>query len=79
MKILKVLIFESTHHVLKAEQLFIQYDLHFDIIPTPKHISGNCGLSIRFDPKISDTETIIQMLVNKNIIYKIHDIQCEEI
>ncbi|HNW89398.1 MAG TPA: DUF3343 domain-containing protein [Bacteroidales bacterium] len=76
---LKVLILESTHHVLKTEQLFIQYDLRFDIIPTPKHISGNCGLSIRFDPKISDTETITQMLDNQDIIYKIYDIQCEEI
>ena len=75
----KVLIFESTHHVLKAEQILIRHMFCFDIIPTPKHISSDCGMSIRFDPKISDTEEIKQILDCQNLTYKIYDIRHEEI
>jgi hypothetical protein len=69
----KVLTFQSTHHVLKAEKILIEAGFKFDIIPTPKNISSDCGMSIRMDSESSDMILLSDLLNNSNIIFKIYD------
>jgi len=59
--------------VLKAEKMLMKADFKFDIIPTPKNISSDCGMSIRLDSKSSDMSFLSDLLNNNNIIYQIYD------
>lgn len=63
--------FNSTHHVLKAEKLLLGKGIRHEIIPTPKNISSDCGMSIRVNPDISEPKTIAVVLDENNIQYKI--------
>jgi len=40
-----VITFESTHMAIKAEKML--EGLEVEIIPTPRQLSANCGISIR--------------------------------
>ncbi|MBE0661703.1 MAG: DUF3343 domain-containing protein [Bacteroidales bacterium] len=63
--------FSSTHHVLKAEKLLISRGIKHEIIPTPKNISSDCGMSIRISPDISEPKTIADVLDENDIQYRI--------
>jgi hypothetical protein len=67
----QIFTFNSTHHVLKAEKLLLGNGIKHEIIPTPKNISSDCGMSIRINPDISDPKTIADVLVENNIQYRI--------
>ncbi|MDD3740674.1 MAG: DUF3343 domain-containing protein [Bacteroidales bacterium] len=69
----KVITFQSTHHVLKAEKILIKAGLKFDIIPTPKNISSDCGMSIRFDSQVINLSLLSELLNTNNISFKIYD------
>ncbi|HOZ31203.1 MAG TPA: DUF3343 domain-containing protein [Bacteroidales bacterium] len=69
----KVITFQSTHHVLKAEKILIKAGFKFDIIPTPKNISSDCGMSIRFDSQVSNLSTLSELLNKNDINFKIYD------
>jgi len=47
-----VLIFRSSHEVMKAERILREKMFKCEIIPTPKEISSECGMSIRIDEDI---------------------------
>lgn len=42
-------VFNSTHRVLKAEELLKQKGLPIMLIPAPRAIQADCGLAIRFN------------------------------
>jgi hypothetical protein len=52
--------FLSTHHVMKAEKLLLQAGFRHEIIPTPKNISSECGMSIRM--KANDYKEAVMQL-----------------
>ena len=59
----KILIFESSHKVLKADKALTDQKIGFDIIPTPKEFSSDCGLAIRInstDNEFLKAETILK-------------------
>ncbi len=63
-----ILTFNSTHHALHAEKLLLGAGIPHEIIPTPKDISSDCGISIRLSPA-SDVQKISSLLL-------INEIQC---
>jgi len=70
----KIIIFQSTHHVLKAEKILEKEGFKFDIIPTPKQFSSDCGMSIRVDVQKSNIEDITKILEANNLKYKLYDL-----
>lgn len=70
----KVLTFQSIHHVLKAEKLLINLGFNIDIIPTPKNISSDCGMSIRTKCVDSEIEKIGIILTANEFIFSINEI-----
>jgi len=46
-----VAVFHSVHRVMKAEKLLKQQKLDVLLIPTPRQLSSDCGLAIRYDEK----------------------------
>jgi len=41
--------FHATYSVLKAEKILKRLGLKVKMIPVPRQISSNCGISIRFE------------------------------
>jgi len=67
-----VLVFESTHKVLKAEKLLKSEKIDYEIIPTPKDISSDCGMSVRLMPEQIDIDHIRSCLGDNNIVFKVY-------
>lgn len=40
------LIFQSIHNVMLAEELLIQDDIQIEMVPVPREISSDCGMSL---------------------------------
>jgi len=43
-----VAVFHSVHRVMKAEKLLKQEKLDVLLIPTPRQLSSDCGLALRY-------------------------------
>jgi hypothetical protein len=41
-----VLAFDSIHDVIKAEKVIVRHGIWCDLIPTPRELSSDCGMSI---------------------------------
>jgi len=44
-----VAVFHSVHRVMKAEKLLKQEKIDVLLIPTPRQLSSDCGLAIRYN------------------------------
>ena len=40
--------FNSTHHAIRTEKVFIENEIKCTTLPTPREITASCGISIRF-------------------------------
>jgi hypothetical protein len=71
-----LLIFESSHQVMKADHLLMQHAMPFDLIPTPKAFSSDCGLSVRcMDP--SQVPAIVDLLKSEGLHFREADYEME--
>jgi hypothetical protein len=68
-----ILIFESMHKVMKADKLLLLAGIGFEIIPTPKEITSECGMSIRIKTKNADLKEISSTLKNNNIEFSVFE------
>jgi hypothetical protein len=68
-----ILIFESIHKVLKTEQILMDNKIKFDIIPTPKEFSSDCGMSVRIDPLVTDVALVKILLQKNNLVFQVHE------
>jgi hypothetical protein len=60
-----VLILPSIHHVLKVEKGAKDRKLSVELIPTPRQISSDCGMSVEFGPRLM--ETVLAMVEELNV------------
>lgn len=67
-----VLTFESIHKVLKAEKLLKRAGLGYEIVPTPREISSDCGMAIRVQEEVG--EQAEQLLIDKGLNTELHRI-----
>ena len=54
-----ILTFESTHAVMKAEALFRARNLSYQLLPTPRSLSADCGVSISISNDSAETASEI--------------------
>jgi len=59
-------VFNSAHRVMKAESVLKGQKLPVLLIPSPRAISNDCGLAIRYDVEFE--ATVIQALTEQNIL-----------
>jgi len=43
-----VVLFHSTAHAIRAEKVLIQAGFKIKMIPTPRQLSSDCGIALRF-------------------------------
>ena len=68
-----IITLDSIHQVLKAEQLLLNQQIAIDIIPTPKSVSTNCGMSFRLREE-KDFMLVKSVLEKENLSYSVHSI-----
>ena len=44
-----VVLFHSTAHAIRAEKVLLGAGLRIKMIPTPRQLSSNCGMALRFE------------------------------
>ena len=62
-----VILFKSTHHAVRAEKVAKEAGFKVRTIPTPRHISSDCGIVLRILP--GDREAILEVLGEKKAVY----------
>jgi hypothetical protein len=67
-----ILTFDAVHYVLKSEKLLEKEALVYDIIPTPREFSSDCGMAIRIDKNSGNLEAIKYILETAGINFHIH-------
>ena len=45
----RVVLFHSTAHAIRAEKVLLGAGLSIKMIPTPRKLSSDCGMALRFD------------------------------
>lgn len=69
----KILVFDSTHTVMKAEKTLLGSFPGLSIIPTPKEFSSSCGISIRVPADQFIEEGIHSLLTAERINYRVFE------
>ncbi|MFC1504323.1 DUF3343 domain-containing protein [Spirochaetota bacterium] len=71
MKIYCIIIFNTSYHALKAEQILKELNNKFKIIPVPREFSSNCGVALRIP--WDKNEKVVSLLRSKNVrIEEVH-------
>lgn len=60
-----VVLFHSTAHAIRAEKMLLQAGFKIKMIPTPRELSANCGMALRFDP--AEQERVAATLEEKRV------------
>jgi hypothetical protein len=55
-----VVLFHSTAHAIRAEKVLIGVGFEIKMIPTPRQLSSDCGMALRFDRR--DEEQVAAVL-----------------
>jgi hypothetical protein len=62
-----VVLFYSTSLAIRAEKVAKNKGLKVKLIPTPRHLSTDCGTALRFS--LQDKKQLIKALDNENVEY----------
>lgn len=68
-----ILLFESAHRVMKADQLLMAAGFAFDIIPTPRQFSSNCGLAVRICKDAADMQAMLVLLHSEELAFRLEE------
>ncbi|KIH78243.1 Protein of unknown function [Geoalkalibacter ferrihydriticus] len=60
-----VAIFHGIHRVMKAEKILKEAGAEILLIPTPRELSSDCGLAIRFVP--AERERVLKVLAEADL------------
>jgi len=63
----KILTFASVHHALKAEKMLRLKGIDIHVINTPREVSKDCGICLRFDEQ--DEDRLIDAMKEKKAAY----------
>jgi hypothetical protein len=69
----KIFVFDSTHRALKADKLLTDNNVRFEVIPTPKEITSDCGIALRINPELTNPEIVRQLLESKGIQFRTYE------
>lgn len=68
-----LVLFHSTAHAIRAEKVLEEAGFRIKMIPTPRQLSSDCGMALRFDR--TEEETVAATLgENKVPINGIHGV-----
>jgi hypothetical protein len=60
-----VVLFHSTAHAIRAETVLEEAEVPIKLIPTPRQLSSDCGIAVRFDRL--NRASVAAILKEKNV------------
>lgn len=60
-----IVLFDSIHHVIAAEDAFKENGLWCDLTPVPRNLSSNCGMAVEF--RRCDVEAVRSVLTDPDV------------
>ena len=63
-----LVVFESVHQAIRAEQRLLKAGLRVELLPTPREISASCGQSLSFPADAR--ETLLEILEQEKIVFR---------
>lgn len=60
-----IAVFHSVHDVMAASKIFRRKKLRHDLVPTPRHLSSDCGMAVEFHCR--DGERLRSLLAGANV------------
>jgi len=63
-----VIVFKSTHDVIKAKSELEKACIAHELIPTPKEISSECGMSLRIEKNVLNK--VLEIFRAKGVRYR---------
>lgn len=60
-----IVTFHSTSHAIQAEKVCRKCGIEVKLIPTPRQLSSDCGVSLRFSPE--DKEAVLAALQERKV------------
>ena len=61
----QLVVFESVHQAIRAEQRLLKAGIRVELLPTPREISASCGQSLSFPADAR--ETLLEILEQEKI------------
>ena len=65
-----LLLFKTTRHAIKAEKLCKNHWVDVRVVPVPRNISSECGMSLELDEH--KRQTAVSLLENNDIPVDVH-------
>jgi len=65
-----VVLFHTTTSALRAEKILQKAGLTVKLIPTPRELSSDCGMALRFE--LSDRADVEQRLASAGVEFELH-------
>jgi hypothetical protein len=65
-----LVLFQSTHSVIKAERLCIADKIPCNVIAVPRQISSGCGISLELKEELA--EAVTALLTRNTIRFELH-------
>lgn len=67
---MRVLVFDTTHHALWAEELALAQGLAVDVVPAPADANAKCDLALAFLDE--DEADLLRVLAEADVPYRVH-------
>lgn len=68
---MRVLVFDTTHHALWAEEIALARGLGVDVVPAPASARAKCDLALAFLP--DDEAALFALLEGEGVPYRVHE------
>ena len=68
-----VVLFHSTAHAIRAEKVLKRASVRIKMIPTPRQLSSDCGMALRFE-RVDHAQVASTLTANRVPINGIHEI-----
>lgn len=65
-----VLVFDTTHHAMWAEEVAKEHGMPVEVIPAPEDVDAKCGMALEVLPEAF--QQLQDVLKTEGIPYKIH-------
>jgi hypothetical protein len=63
-----VVLFASTSHAIKGEKVLQEAGVPVKLIPTPRQLSSDCGLALRFD--LGQRARVEELMRERGVVFE---------
>ena len=67
----KIVVFDTTHHALWAEELAREKGFAVEVVPAPEGVDAKCGMALELLPET--LEDLQEVLMKEGIPFKIYN------